>query len=246
MLKSLINAPVFTAEMAKSREEWKTYGDIFDNFTVRTIFDLSATGFFDHIESPIALGKEANIFSAVKGEERVCLKIYRLQTCDFNRMYEYIRTDPRYMELRHHRRKIIFAWTQREFRNLLKAREAGIRCPTPIKFKNNILVMEFIGEKKPYPLLKDLPPQNPEQFLETVIEEMRKMHKNNMVHGDLSEYNIINMNEKPVIIDFSHATELRNPRAQELFDRDIKNICRYFRKLGLKIREENIKNRIIK
>jgi len=230
----------------KPKEEWKTYEGIFDKFTVRTLFELSGAGFFDALESPIALGKEANIFTAIKGKERVCVKVYRLETCDFNRMYEYIRTDPRYAELKHHRRKIIFAWAQREFRNLLKAREAGVRCPTPIKYKNNVLVMEFIGEQKPYPLLKDLPPDNPKQFFNIMIEEMRKMHKNNIVHGDLSEYNILNMNNKPVIIDFSHATQLKNPEAKMLFERDINNICRFFRKLGLKIKEDDIKKKIAK
>jgi RIO kinase 1 len=230
--------------MTKTKEEWKTYQDVFDQFTIKTLFDLSATGFFDHIESPIALGKEANVFSAVKGSERVCLKVYRLETCDFTRMYEYIRTDPRYVELRHHRRKIIFSWTQREFRNLLKAREAGVRCPTPIKFKNNVLVMEFIGEEKPYPVLKDMPPENPDEFFSLVVQEIGKMYKNNLVHGDLSEYNILNVNEKPVVIDFSHTTELRNPRANELFERDLKNVLRYFSKIGAKINEEEARKKI--
>jgi RIO kinase 1 len=244
-LKTLINSPHICLKMARrGREEWKTYENIFDKFTIKTIFDLTGTGFFDALESPVALGKEANVFTAVKGEERVCVKVYRLETCDFRRMYQYIRTDPRYIELKHHRRKIIFAWTQREFRNLLKARAAGIRCPTPIKYKNNVLVMEFIGQDKPYPLLKNLAPEKPEEFFEHVIEEMKKMHKNDMIHGDLSEYNIINRDNKPVFIDFSHTTQKRNPEAKMLFDRDVKNICRYFKKLGVDTDEEKIKEKI--
>jgi RIO kinase 1 len=232
--------------MIKGREEWKTFEAVFDQFTTRTLFDLSGTGFFNYLESPVALGKEANVFSAMRGEERICVKIYRLETCDFNRMYDYIRTDPRYVELRRHTRKIIFAWAQREFRNLLKAREAGVRCPTPIKFKNNILIMEFIGKDKPYPLLKNLRPENPADFFKLLIVEMKKMYKADLIHGDLSEYNIINMEEKPVLIDFSHSTQFRNPRAQELFDRDIKNVCRYFKKLKLDVTEEEIKKKITK
>jgi len=230
----------------KGREEWKTYENIFDKFTIKTIFDLTGTGLFDALESPIALGKEANIFTALKGKKRLCVKVYRLEVCDFRRMYEYIRTDPRYIELRHRRRKIIFAWTQREFRNLLKAREAGIRCPTPIKHKNNVLVMEYIGEQKPYPLLKNLPPEDPKKFFKLLLDEMKKMYKNDLIHGDLSEYNIINKNEKPVIIDFSHGTQFKNPEAKMLFERDIKNVCRYFKKVGLDISEEDIKKKITK
>lgn len=229
----------------KAKEKFRTFENVFDNFTLRTLFQLESSGLFDKLESPIALGKEANVFSALKGDERICVKIYRLEACDFKRMYEYIRTDPRYQELKHQRRKTIFSWTQREFRNLLKAREAGVNCPKPMKFKNNVLLMEFIGQEKAYPLLRQAPPEDVEKFFKKTIEEIKKLYKGNLIHGDLSEYNILNREDSPVFIDFSHGTQLNNPRAKELFDRDIKNVCNYFKRLGLKIEEKKIKEEII-
>ena len=93
---------------------------------------MISSGHIDGLESPISVGKESNVFSAKKGNDRVIVKIYRLETCDFNRMYDYIKYDRRYVTLRKQKRKVIFAWAQREYRNLLKAREAGINVPTAI------------------------------------------------------------------------------------------------------------------
>lgn len=86
--------------MKISREKLKTMHDVFDEFTNRTIFKLISEGYFDGLESTIAVGKEANIFSALGKKGRVMLKIYRLETCDFNRMYDYLKDDPRYLSLK--------------------------------------------------------------------------------------------------------------------------------------------------
>ena len=77
--------------MAKiTKEKFKTYGNVFDQFTMRNIFKLASQGHFEDIMSPISIGKEANIFSAIKKDKtKVILKIYRLENCDFNIMYSY-------------------------------------------------------------------------------------------------------------------------------------------------------------
>ncbi len=67
-----------------------------------------------------------------------------------------------------------------------------------------------------------------------------------MVHADLSAFNILNHNEKPVFIDFSQCTTLDSSRVKEYLERDIRNISVFFRKLGLKIDENKIKQDIIK
>jgi len=224
----------------KTKEEWKTFEGVFDNFTIRTLWQLSSRRFFDGVKSPISIGKEANVFSAEKGKGLICAKIYRLETADFNVMYNYIRNDPRFQGLLRQRRKIIFAWCQREYRNLFKCKQAGISCPKPIVFKNNVLLMEFIGDAEPAPLVRNKPPKAPNKFFKLVLENMKKIHKLKMVHADLSAYKIINHNEKPVFIDFSHSTPLDTPNADELVKRDIKNICVYFKKLGVKTTEKKI------
>jgi len=223
----------------KNKEEWKIYKNVFDNFTLRTLFKLSSKGLFDELESPIALGKEANTFTASKGDEKVCVKIYRLESCDFNRMYEYIVTDPRLEKIKKQKREIVFAWTQREYRNLLKMREFGLECPTPYGFFNNVLVMELIGE--PSPQLRDHSPEDIDSMFEKVVKQMRLLWKNKFVHGDLSQYNILNDNEIPFLIDFSQATNSLNPRYEEFWKRDIKNVSNYFRKLGVEVDEDKLR-----
>jgi RIO kinase 1 len=223
--------------MAKTaKEKFKTYGDVFDNFTVRNLFELSSKGFFEEDTlSPISIGKEANVFSAKGKNGPIVLKIYRLETADFNRMYSYIRNDARFLNLKNQRRKVIFAWVQREYRNLFRAREANIRVPTPIAFMKNILIMEFIGKNQPALKLKDDIPKNKKKFYGRVKEYIKNFYKIGFVHGDLSEFNILNLNDHPVFIDLSHSTMIRQSNSMELLERDVKNICRFFNKIKLSL-----------
>jgi RIO kinase 1 len=227
----------------KSREDWKVYKNVFDNFTERTIFDLTGQGHFDELSSPIALGKEANIFTANKKDDLVIVKIYRLESCNFNKMYSYIAGDPRFTGLEKQRRKVIFSWVQREYRNLLKAREV-IKVPKPIAFKNNVLVMEFIGDDEPAPMLKDHMPENKQKFFNEIIDNIIKLKKSGLVHADLSDFNILNHNEKPIFIDFSQGTTVENPNAKEYLERDLKNIINAFKK-HIKI-DENLIKKVMK
>ncbi|MBD3164822.1 serine protein kinase RIO [Candidatus Woesearchaeota archaeon] len=231
--------------MAKiSREKFKSYQNVFDEFTNRNLFRLISRGGFDGLESPVSIGKESNVFAAKKKNKNVIVKIYRLETCDFNKMYDYIREDPRYLNLKGKKRKIIFAWVQREYRNLLKAREFGVSVPTPLAFKDNILVMEFIGEKKIAPKLKDSIPKNMKKFLDEIIRNMKKLYLAGLVHADLSAFNILNYKERPVLIDFSQCSPIKVSMADSLLERDIRNISNFFKKHGAKLNEEKIKERI--
>ena len=133
----------------KSREEWKVYGNVFDEFTNRTLFRLSAQGVFRDLVRAYKMGKEANVFLASTASGgRVVVKIYRLENSNFKKMHQYLTQDERFEDLKGQRRKIIFAWVQREYRNLLKAREA-VRVPTPLAVRNNVLVTELMGGEEP-------------------------------------------------------------------------------------------------
>ena len=225
----------------KTKEEWKTWGGVFDNFTRRTLFELSSKGHFLDIESPIKVGKESQVFSAIKEDNtRVALKIYRLETADFNRMYEYIAGDKRFIGLKKQRRKIIFAWVQREYRNLLKFREAGIRVPLPITFSNNVLVEEFIGGDRAAPQLKDAVPKNIQKFWKDLFSQLQMLAKHDLVHGDLSAFNILNDKEKPVIIDLSTSTTKDHPNYKMYWQRDLKNVAFFFNKHGLELNHNNL------
>ena len=235
------------SKKSKPKEEFKTWGDVFDQFTQRTVYKLISQGHFEGLESPISIGKESNVFSALKKDgTRVMVKIYRLETCDFNRMFDYIKDDPRFDRLKKGKRNIVFTWVQREYRNLLKARETGISVPTPLTFSNNVLVLEFIGDEGLIaPKLKDEIPQNLKEFFEKIILNVKKLYKAGLVHADLSAFNILNYNEKPVFIDFSQCTTLESSRAKEFLERDIRNICNFFKKIGLNADETKVKERII-
>jgi RIO kinase 1 len=231
--------------MPKYKEDLKTYQSVFDEFTIRTLFELITQGHFEGLIGPISVGKESNVFSCKKGDHKVAAKIYRLETCDFNRMYDYIKDDPRFEGLKKHKRKIIFAWAQREYRNLLIARDGQVRVPTPITFQNNVLIMEFIGDESAAPKLKDLPPNNPAECYEDVMDNMKKLYKAGLVHGDLSQFNILNYNNKPYFIDLSHSTPTKNHNSKELLIRDVRNVCAFFRKIGVKIDEQKALKNII-
>ena len=225
----------------RSREEWKIYGNVFDKFTVDVLRKLEARGHYDALASGIALGKEANVFTATPakaGEDFVVVKIYRLENCNFKKMYEYLKHDPRYMHTKPNKRFVVFAWCQREYRNLLIAREAGVRCPTPLAFKDNVLVISLIGDAKNGEVarqLKDTAPKDPEAFAKIILKDIKKLWKKGLVHGDLSAFNIILHKEKPFFIDFSQSSPTSAPNSKELLERDLKNVASYFKRFGVDI-----------
>jgi RIO kinase 1 len=140
------------------------------------------------------------------------------------------------MNIKNQKRKVIFNWVQREFANLFIAREA-ITVPTPFAVNSNVIIMELIGqENRPAPMLKDKPPANPTAFYEEVRAMMNALHERNLAHGDLSAFNILNNDEKPVFIDFSQSSPLTSPGAKELVARDIVNVNTFFEKLGVAVR----------
>ncbi len=222
-----------------SREIYKTYGDVFDRSTIRGIFELQSKGYFDELKSPVSIGKEANIFTAERGDGPVIVKIYRTQTCDFKKMYSHLVFDPRFRIMKRSRRPIVFTWAQREFRNLLKAKEAGMHSPTPYAIQGNIVVMELIGNKVPANKVKKEPPSDTMRFYKDLLQEVKLLyHKAKLVHADLSEYNILNFNERPYLIDFSQSIPLEHTDAETFLKRDIRNMVAYFHKLGLALEEE--------
>tara|TARA_Y100000310_G_scaffold328595_1_gene396965 strand:- start:361 stop:1059 length:699 start_codon:yes stop_codon:yes gene_type:complete len=213
------------------QERFKTLKGVFDEFTNRNLFELQSRGYFDELVSPLFVGKESNVFLAKSVGQVVIVKIYRIQNCDFNIMFSYIKKDIRYQHLNKHRRQIILAWVQREYRNLIKAEHAGINSPKSIAIKNNVIVEEMIGP--PALPLKDQHPKKPEKFLNEILKQVRKLYKFGLIHGDLSAFNILNHEEKPYLIDFSQSTLIKTPNSEELLERDIKNILQFFKKLKI-------------
>ncbi len=217
-----------------SKNKFIAYENVFDEATLRGIFKLTGQGYFESIESPISTGKESNVFTVKYKEEKRVAKIYRT-AANFKKMYDYMKSDPRFAGVKGTKLTIIYEWARKEFRNLLKAREGGVNAPTPYAVFQNILIMEYFDAK----LLQNQAPKKPREFYERLIKEVIKLLKAGLVHADLSEFNILNNKEEPVLIDFSHALDFRYPNVQRLLKRDVENIVRYFNKLGLKL-DENV------
>lgn len=216
-----------------AKEAWKIQANVFDQFTLKVLHDLSHKGYFDDLVQTLKVGKEANVFLATKGDDKVIVKIYRLENSNFNKMHEYIRSDPRFPSIAKRKREIVFAWVLREYRNLLVARQAGVRVPTPIIQKNHVLLEEYIGDEEPAPQLKDahLTKDEFEACYEELVFQIKKLYSDaKIVHADLSEFNILYFNKKPVLIDFSQATSVKDQRAKEYLERDCRNVDSFFGK----------------
>ncbi|KUO42599.1 MAG: hypothetical protein APZ16_02105 [Candidatus Hadarchaeum yellowstonense] len=225
--------------LEKDSEIYKIMARVFDTSTLLTIYRLINRGVFDVFYGIISAGKEANIYCALdKNGNYVAAKIYRIATSDFKNMRHYLVGDTRFKRVPEDRRGVVYTWTSREFKNLQQAYEAGVPVPRPIDHEKNVLAMEFIGEGGvPYPLMKDVKPEDPKKTFDALIEAVEKLYRDaGLVHSDLSEYNVM-LTPDPVLIDFSMGTDIKNQMAEQLLMRDIQNLVRYFRKLGLKTPE---------
>jgi RIO kinase 1 len=230
----------------KDSNALKVIENVFDDATLKTLYTICNKGILKALGGSISTGKEANVFLA-EGEDRaLAIKIYRISSSTFNSMEEYILGDPRFRNIRHSKRDIIFAWTKKEHRNLERAIEAGVKVPVPIISERNVLVMEFMGkDERSYPQLKEagIGSESAKATFDTIIKYMELLYtKANLVHGDLSEYNILIDPDtlEPIFIDMGQSVTLEHPRAQEFLRRDIENIVRYFKKYGIDADSEKL------
>ena len=225
--------------LEKRQEDFKVMEEVFDRLTLEGVYKLIRQGIIKDIEGVIKAGKEARIYWGIdKDDQELAIKIYYTSTADFRRgMLKYIEGDRRFKRIKRSPRSIIYTWTQKEFKNLQLAKEAGVNSPKPIAFNRNILVMTFIGEDGvPAPLLREMEPKDSEQFYFDLLSEVRLLYiKGGLVHGDLSEYNIMIWDEKPVIFDISQALLKDHPLAESLIERDIINVNTYFTRLGVDV-----------
>jgi len=95
----------------------------------------------------------------------------------------------------------------KEFWNLKLAEEAGLDVPSPLYHEKNVVLLSFIGKDGvPAPLLREVTLQSPRDWYKKIVEMLKTLHdKAKLVHGDISEYNIMIPNGYPVLIDFGQA-----------------------------------------
>ncbi|MCQ2071051.1 MAG: serine protein kinase RIO [archaeon] len=232
----------------KTGDERQTEGEVFDKKTLMTIYTFMKRGLIDKVHYPISTGKEGNVFYATDEDgDPLALKIYRTSTSTFKRVSKYIEGDPRFKGITGNRWKFIYAWAAKEYRNLERYYEMELPVPEPIANDKNCLLMEYIGdEQSPAPQLKDAYMENPTEVYDDVvsfiIDGWRDSH---LVHGDLSEYNILLQDGEIVVIDVGQAMTNDFFNAKELLDRDIANINRFFKNRGADIIDpEKIKEEV--
>jgi RIO kinase 1 len=227
----------------------KTEDEVFDKTTLHVLEKIISDRVIDILDFPISTGKEGNIFRGITPDKKyVAVKIYRTNTSTFKHLSQYIIGDPRFKSVQKTRRGLVYAWTKKEFKNLERAKKVGVKVPHPILFKKNVLVMEYIGSSsRPAPMLKDVDLKNPNEIYHTLIDFITKMYKKaEMVHGDISAFNVLMHEDKPYLIDLGQGVLLDHPNSDEFLKRDIKNIISYFKKFGIQTDEKKIYNNLIK
>ncbi|WEL19981.1 serine protein kinase RIO [Candidatus Nanohalococcus occultus] len=234
--------------MFDNSEAKKAFDNVFDHYTKKALMKLSDRGVLSQLYGTIESGKESKVFLADTPDgERVLVKIYMTRAGGFREMEQYLRGDPRFESFKSDRRSIIEEWCKKEYRNLQKAQDV-VKCPKPIATEKNILVMEFIGQDfSPFPKLKEVEIENPELGWKKTKKAIKKLwEEQKLVHGDLSEYNIL-VTDEPALawIDFSQGVHRTHPRAKELLERDIQNTAKFFRSQGAETDEQNFYNSLI-
>lgn len=223
-------------------DQEKYFGGVFGSRTLLTLYYFSNKGLVWQLHGEVSRGKEAAVFVAeTKTGRFIAVKIFRpIPSFD---MKAYILGDPRFKGFK--KSKLIETWANKEFKNLSRFEHLGVRVPSPIQVRENVLLMEFIGKGSvPAPTYKDCPPKNPVLAFKKVVDYMKKAHAGGIVHGDLSEYNILDY-LGPVWIDCGQAVINRHPKYLEYLDRDIRNVVRFFSKLGVKCDPDSVRKEVL-
>ena len=210
--------------------------------TPEALETLVEYGIVEEVLRPLMSGKEAQIFLVrSQGELRVA-KVYKeAQQRSFKQRAEYtegrkIRNprDQRAMakHSKHGKAQDEAAWRSAEVNAIYRLRAAGVRVPEPYHFVDGVLVMELVkdADGDPAPRLGDLQfdAAGARQIYEHLLVEVIRMLCAGVVHGDLSEFNVLMAADGPVVIDFPQAVDPSvNQGARRLLLRDVDNLHRF-------------------
>jgi RIO kinase 1 len=213
-------------------------------------------------------GKEASVYRCqahpATGIELLAAKVYRprrFRNLRNDQMYrqgrEIMGTDGRPVRANDHRlmravhKRSDFgvqvrhtSWLMYEYTTLENLHNAGGAVPQPIAADDNAILMEYIGdEQTAAPALNEITLEKSEaRFLfEKVLHNIELMLQHNIIHGDLSAYNILYWQGDITLIDFPQVTNSRtNPKAHFIFQRDVTRICDYFGHQGVECNSQAI------
>ncbi|MCG1004491.1 MULTISPECIES: serine/threonine-protein kinase Rio1 [Halobacterium] len=231
----------------KDNERFKLDDGAFDDATYAAIYKLVEDGYVGAFGGPISTGKEANVYEALDHDGGdVAVKVYRINASNFTQMRDYLEGDPRFEGIRGDKKAVVLSWTRKEFANLQRAREAGVRVPEPIAVQRNVLVMELIGQEgDPAPTLNDVDVDNPETAYEVVREYIRRLYDAGLVHGDLSEYNLVVYDGELVVIDVGQAVTIHHNKHGEFLQRDCRNVANFFARQGADVDPESLYDYVV-
>lgn len=200
-------------------------------------------GIIDEVFQQLKTGKEAEVWLVSHRGEPVAAKLYK------EREFRSFKNDSGYLEGRQVRntrtqramdnrtafgkRAAEEAWKSAEADAMYALVAAGVRVPKPVLFYDGVLLMEVIGdhEGRVAPRLVEVgvTPEQAMPMYEHLRGEVIKMLTADLIHGDLSEFNILIGVDGPVIIDFPQVvTAARNSRSEQFFRRDLGNLIRFF------------------
>jgi RIO kinase 1 len=219
--------------------ERATLEEVFDKATLMVIYDFLKSGILYEVNGVINAGKEARVYWGKNKEDKdLAVKIYLTSSAEFRKgMFKYIEGDYRFKGVKRDTRSLIFTWAQKEYRNLEQAFRAKVRVPKPIAVKNNVLIMEFIGKNGVNASsLKEQAPSDPEKVYGILLTYVERLYrKAELVHGDLSEYNVMMWRNRPVVFDMAQSVPTSHPMAELFLRRDLTNVNRFFSRLGVNV-----------
>lgn len=240
----------------KGKEEVATKSEVLDQTTRLAILGMLNKDLLAGMHGIVSTGKEAVVYHAVRGQytgseeafraglqhsagQEAALKIFKTTLNEFKNRAKYIEGEWRFRRQpsTQNPRKLVKTWCEKELRNLRRLQKAGVSCPTPYHLEDFLIVMQFIGsDGVPAPKLKEvsLGRRDLAAAYGQVVRDMRTMYQHcNLVHGDLSEYNLLWHQRRVYIIDVSQAVETDHPEALALLRSDCTNVTDFFTRRGL-------------
>ncbi|MEZ0232089.1 MAG: PA4780 family RIO1-like protein kinase [Methylophilaceae bacterium] len=204
---------------------------------------LVEDGLIDEVVRQLMSGKEAVVFVVRCGDEVRCAKVYKeveQRSFQHNALYQEGRRVKNSRQARamqkgskYGREQQEKAWQSHEVDTLYKLAAAGIKVPKPHNFYEGVLLMELVtgADGNAAPRLNDveLSAEDALAYHAMLIQQVVKMLCAGIVHGDLSEFNILLGEDGPVIIDLPQAVDAAaNNNAKSMFERDVSNLASYF------------------
>jgi RIO kinase 1 len=209
----------------------------------KRLIPLVEEGLVDDVVSQLMSGKEANVYVVRCGDELRCAKVYKEATHrSFRQAVDYTENrrvrnsrQARAMErgTRYGRQAREEAWRNAEVDAMHRLFDAGVRVPRPCGFFEGVLLMELVVDADGHaaPRLNDvlLEPEEARLHHDALLAEVVRMLSAGVVHGDLSEFNILLAADGPVVIDLPQAVDAAgNNHASRMLLRDVANLRNFF------------------